>query len=556
MQSISPEQFKKLYGKDVTDKVLSAPNRPKQEPGFFERLKQDVQKAGTGISEAGQRYEAGQQSGLETLAQGAGSVIGGITSAVSEVPIVHEAIGALGSGINAIVSTIPQEKRQQVVDMYNSLSPREKANIEAILNIASVVPAVKGGELIGKAAITGAEKGIDLGKASLEATGAAMKATKEAVAPITESATNIGSRIKTNVGAKRAEMKTISELPTETARNAVRNGIEIQDINSLYSIPKEQQNMISGLLDVAKNYSAGLTKQDPIEIVGKPIVSRIKELETKRQQVGAQLGEVAKNLGVVTKPELENGVFSALKKVNGLDGITVKNGKLDFSNTTLLGKENLADRKALQEAYTQATTWGNGYKAHLYRQSLFETLGGKKASGQMLTDTQEKGLEAIRSGLSNVLETKNPKYKTLSNEYRKIVQPMSQLRKMMKTIDPTASEDILNLQAGLLARRLTSNAPSNPQLRAILQQIDQATKTPGKTRLSTETLMDAYNMINKYYDIAPKTGFQGGVKTGVEQALGKSIPDVIGSMYKSTAGASTEVRQKAFEDALKEAFKK
>jgi hypothetical protein len=111
-----------------------------------------------------------------------------------------------------------------------------------------------------------------------------------------------------------------------------------------------------------------------------------------------------------------------------------------------------------------------------------------------------------------------------------------------------ADEDILNMSAGLLARRLTSNAPSNPQLRNILRSIDNILKD--KTLPNLEGLQDVYNILDRYYDIAAKTGFQGQIKTGIEKA-GDIWTGIAGKVGEVT-GQTPAVRQKAIEDLLKD----
>ena len=43
----------------------------------------------------------------------------------------------------------------------------------------------------------------------------------------------------------------------------------------------------------------------------------------------------------------------------------------------------------------------------------------------------------------------------------------------MRQLDPDIDEDILDMSAGLLARRLTSNSASNPKIRLLLRQLDE-----------------------------------------------------------------------------------
>jgi hypothetical protein len=83
--------------------------------------------------------------------------------------------------------------------------------------------------------------------------------------------------------------------------------------------------------------------------------------------------------------------------------------------------------------------------------------------------------------------------------------------------------------------------------------MDKATAVAGKTRLSVETLQDFYNILEKYYDIAPKTGFQAQVRQGVEKASG--IGDLAFQTVKGFAGETPIVRQKALESILEEILK-
>ncbi|MBP7061636.1 hypothetical protein KBA84_02265 [Patescibacteria group bacterium] len=86
----------------------------------------------------------------------------------------------------------------------------------------------------------------------------------------------------------------------------------------------------------------------------------------------------------------------------------------------------------------------------------------------------------------------------------------------MKTL-PDATEDILDMKGGLLARRLTSNAVSNPQVRQLLRNLDKV--SGGKTTESVESMQDLYNILNKYYNIAGKTGLQGQVTSALDTSI-------------------------------------
>ena len=364
----------------------------------------------------------------------------------------------------------------------------------------------------------------------------------------TEGIARIPERIATNVAEKQAIAAAIEKLPSQAARRAVQEGVDIADARSLLAIAPEQKPLIRKIYDSVKAYVSGESKTNPIEIVGEPIVQRVNFLRREQVSVGRALGEASRNIGNVTTPELREAVLGELKKVPGMTGLAEKNGVLDFKNTVLTTAETLADRRAIQSIYEQAIRWGNGEAKHRLRQELFEILGGKKAAGVQLTATQDRAYQAIRTGLLNVLESKNELYRTLSQQYAKITKPLEEISRRMKGLIG-ADEDIANMSAGLLARRLTSAATSNPEIRNLLRLLDEATPKVGESLMSAETAQEVYNILNRYFDIAPKTSFQGLSQTAIEKgnvrsAVTQAVTDVI--------GRSDATRQKALEDLINE----
>lgn len=355
----------------------------------------------------------------------------------------------------------------------------------------------------------------------------------------------IPSNIKTNVAAQKATQETIKKLPTITAQKAVQDGVDIVDAKILPNVVNKIKPQAKELFKAVKEFEKNPRGVNPIEIVGRPITKKLQQLEKTRQMVGKKLGDIAsKSLGNVSKQEAVPTIFKELKKVQWLDWLKLdKKLQLDFADTVLATKATAADRKAIQSIFNDAINSGSWKSKHLLRQELFEILWGKKKSLQTLTDTQEKAYDAIRKWLSEILEWKSPQYKTLSNEYRKVIQPLSEMRKFMKTL-PDATEDILDMKGGLLARRLTSNATSNPQVRQLLRNLDKV--TGWKTAESVEAMQDLYNILDKYYNIANKTGFKGQVTAGVDA----SIKGTIWNALKNFAGQSEDVVRKAMDDLL------
>jgi len=586
--ALSPQELERLNAllKTRQGSGFSALSKPTFGQDLAGDLDQTIEGIKSAFGKGKQKLNAaldasvqGEQSSFKGLAQGFGAVAGATSNIIAEtvkgaakaiVPqgVEDAATGAIETVAAPIVQSAPV---QAVVEKYNALPEEQKRDLDALLGIGSLAADFAGVGLATKAAKpalnvakAGAEAAVDAtagaARAVANTASGAVKVAKGAkdLAVVTgEAISRIPSKVATNVAEKTAVRESIKALPTKIAQTAAQDGIDIPDIKTVYSFadaPAKQKRVARELVETAQKFAKGETATDPIEVVGRPIVDRIKTLDSGRQKVGQELGQVAETLGEVTTKEVASPVFNSLKSVPGLTGLKIdKKGILDFSDTVLSTSLTKGDRTAIQKVFMEAVKKGSGKQKHLLRQELFEVLGGKKKNlGATITDTQEKAFEAIRKGLSDVLETKNARYKTLSNQYRKIVEPLKDMRKLMKTI-PDVNEDILDMKAGLLARRLTSAAQSNPQVRSILRAMDAATGKKGMTTFNVENLQDLYNILDRYYDIAGKTGFKGQIKDSVKTPSG--FFDFVSKVTGSVAGETVAVRQKAIEKIFEEVLK-
>lgn len=550
------EFVKKSGGTPESVKPVAASTSPNvlsqlAAPTLTSKLKDRVSNVKTAVK---QGVEAGKDNSPQNFSSGATKMI----NAGASIP--GQAIGAIGdvigagiekTGLNepiakAMKPIVESDPVKKLTEFYHSLPKETQELLGNATNIASVIPVVKGGQVAKETVESGIETGINTIKTGVNAVTDKVKPVIDATKGAYESASRVPDRIKTNLAEKQAKEADINSLPSDHAKTAVRDGVDITDVKTLPEVAKGSQ--AKKLIQTVRDFAQGKSKVDPIEVVGEPIIKKVKDLDKIRKEVGAKLGEASKTIGVLTKPELVGGVLNKLKSVPGLEALQLNpKGLLNFKGTNLESALSKPDRKAIQEAFNEATKWGNGEKAHLFRQTLFETLGGKKKSLANITDTQERAFDAIRSGLSDVIEGKSSGYKAVSNEYRKIMEPLGELRKLMKNIDPNSTDDILNMSAGLLARRITSAAASNPQVRQLLKKLDDAVPG-GTTKESVTQLQDLYNILNKYYDIAPKTGFQNLVKEGV--GASDTLTGMAKETIKNVAGRSNAVRQKALEDLL------
>ena len=560
----TPDSGKTLVDTIADNYTFTAPKAEKK--GLFGNIAEQAEQGVTQVQAGFQQTQDASTTGdVQNMLRGAlNEASGGISTVfspvtgtvktIAELPVVSDILGFISKGVNKVGAKIGENQALQKFAMEN---PNAE---EVIGNLINVIGTIAGGSKapqVRGAVGTAVEGTLGKAKQVIEPVTSAIKTTAKGFKDITgqtvESVSQIPSRIATNVAEKQASREAIKALPSKVAQKSVLNGVDINDAQVLYKkVTPDQKPIIKKLVDTAKEFEQG-GKTDPIEIVGRPIIERMKVLNKDAGVIGNKLSKVADNLGNVAKEETTGKVFNELKKVQGLNGLKVNpNGKLNFKNTTLTTVETASDRKAIQSIFDSATKSGTGKQKHLLRQELFETLGGKKKSLSNITGTQEKAYEAVRKGLSNVLDSKNSKYKVLNKAYATVVKPISEMKKLLRVAGEEG--DIMDMSAGLLARKLTSNASSRLQVKAILRAMDNAVSKKGKTLTNVENLQDVYNILDKYYNISGKTTLQSQTASAIEKSTG-GITERAMQVMGDLTGKTEAVRKRAIEDLLNDLLK-
>lgn len=348
-------------------------------------------------------------------------------------------------------------------------------------------------------------------------------------------------RIAPNVARKASEKAAVKALDPQ-GQKAVRSGILRRDVEAFTSANDKERDILKSMVKAAEDNTNNRGTTHPSDLVGKEMNRRIKLLDDERKVVGKELGEqvrglkdkdllssaeakIAGKMGNEAGRTYRNGtevvqdqVIKRLDEVPGLEGIKMGEGEggkavLDFTDTALSGSQSKAARDELQALFDDITG-RNPYQLHRLRQEIFESLGGKKAAQLQLTETQEQGMDAIREGIADALELASDGYKAINAEYRSLVTPLKEMRKFYKGTEG-AAEDVLDAKAGLLARRLTSNVASAPELRRILDEVGAQLAKRGQdvSDVDLNKLQDFYNALNRYYDITKDTTFEGLIKS-------------------------------------------
>jgi len=510
------------------------------------------------------------KSGADTF-KGIGRFIGGLGFDTAKAIAPQGVEDAVASGAKKIAeSDFIQERVKDVEFGLDLLSPEQREGFDNALGyiegLSEIVGVGKGNQILkqtagatadltetGARAVAGktgelidtAKVGVQKGVATLEDTAlGALDATAGATSRVTAPIGRTVDRIKTNLDVGKQTDALIKSLPGQKAQKAVRDGVEFDDITSILNVVDADKKAIKEFADNAFEFASKNSKAtDPAELVGTPIIAKLNEVKAKRTVAGKKLGELSNKLGNFDRAVVTNNVVKSLQETPGLQGIKLVDGKLDFSGTNLASALSKSDQKAIQQAFTEATKNTAGKNIHLYRQELFEILGGKKKSLTNITATQEKAFDSIRRGLADTL---GDEYKALTKEFATINQPIRDLEKMLRAngID----DDLLKMKAGTLARRLQSAAPTGVDLKQILRNLDEVSGTRG---VSAEKMQEVFNILDKYLNLDKGGTLKGRMESATTDV---SLMGSAASKVNELGGITEGVTQKALKEFLEEAL--
>lgn len=526
------------------------------------------------IERAQREGEQGVVSSLfQKFGQGAGlaaDVVGeGFKGAVKAVlpQRGEEAVkGAITDVAEKVAETPPA---QAVVERWENIketNPVLARELDAILGIGSLAVEVAGLGAGGRLARQGGRK---VAETAVDTT----RAVKEGAQELGQRALQTGRqldvatggvvgqlprRIRTNVQSRGQFAKDVENLAqqtgqakpqvVDTVRRAVTNGVDKRDVGTLAQVSKSKKAPeIKELYETAKRVAQG-DDVDLAQLVGRPAVNAIQKRKKEMNVVGERLSEVSQDLGKVSRDEAREAVVKRMKEVPGLSGLKVdKRGRLDFSDTALTLAESASDRKAIQSIFSQAIRSGTGASKHKIRQNIFNELLKKDALGN-IKDTQSDALEAVRKGLADVLDSKNSTYKNLNKRYAELSAPVKELNRRLKAKPGSFDDqtDILEISAGNLARRITSNAQSRAEIYDLFKKLGVGD--------DVKDMQEALNVFSKYLDIENRTSLGGIIESQTPTRVPSSPLEVVGEGLRQVGGRTDEVTQQALDELMQQLF--
>lgn len=535
------------------------------QPTFKDRLAEITKAQSEKIQESARLVNEGKQGVMPAIGQTlAGSVkAAGQSFGLPLAMTIEKAVKFVGEyapeNIKQAATELVQkgiELTKPALDAYAALPAEERVKIQALTDLVSGGIEMAGaGALIkpiGKGVIGAVEGAKTIGKKSAETATAIANApivsgTGEVLKSAGRTLKSIPENVSVNVGEMQAKEALIKTIPSVTGQKAVRAGIDVADVTTLQNAIKTPE--AKTLIETVKNFATGQSKTSPFEVVGKPIVTRLKTLDTQVKNFATQLDTVAQGLkgqAINNSKKIQDAVADGISRLQ--IGITDKG--LDFAGSTLEGIGNSG--KIVDNVYRRIQTANDAFALHNLKKYIDANVSyGKRIEG--LDAGAERLLKTWRKAIDDTLDTQFTAYNKVNTELTKRISPLEDLKGILKNADGLDT-DLLSEKAGIIARRITSAAASNPEIKQVLRNLDKFTSAKGETLVKIENLQDLYNVLNKYYDIAPKTGFQNLVKEGVNSPSG--ITDRVVEAVKNFSGQTSGTRQKALEEYLEELLTK
>lgn len=279
-------------------------------PGFFERVKESIEKRAERVGEIADVYGAGKQTLLESAAQTAGQAVAGLGD------IGFEALKSIGQATGLKVSEESKQKMlqdpvvqtglkfaQQGAEAYKAFkdaNPRAARNLEAVVNISQVIPIEKGAALLGK----GITKVGQAGRGTAQKSAEIIQRTKEAIAGIDTPTKNVLDPSSKAREALKGEVKTAKLTPQEARE--IAEGIRPKQ-QAQAKINTERADFY---LAKARRASKDASQATPLELVGK-----------KAEEATLALDKKLARYGELKQKALAS---AANKQVSGIDNLKVK----------------------------------------------------------------------------------------------------------------------------------------------------------------------------------------------------------------------------------------
>lgn len=579
MQNQSQPSLESIFGgasvnpnRPSLDSILgvTAPvKKAETTPSFTERVTTDLKKRGENILE--NTGEMTEQSSIlrsalklpETVIRNAGQIAGGIGDVMTEAIVT-----AIPDEVKAKATSIFQtpEGQKALESMNNGMeaytkwaeaNPNISKDLEAVLNIASVIPAVKGGKL---AVDTGVDITGDLAKAGMKKVDDATKFTRDMTVGMYDKAKDLTKGVDSTTLSDTLSSPEVlpfiqsSPANIKVVESALKQGFQPKDIKFMSTIGEADKQAIREMKDLAEKASGDLRAEvgkRPIDVVGDSGVDTLREIQKVNAKSGADVDATARALAG-QEVATDNLSEQALKLLSD-SGIVIRmspNGRNTFDFSKSIFKKTPAITKTLERALSDMPNLSmDAYDLHKFKKSLDEVVS-YGTQGEGLDGKAKAMLKQIRGLADETLDSKFPEYNKANTDFKVTRELLDEAQGLVGK-----NTDFLTKQAsqdfGQTMRSLFSNNKTRGRLTTFLENLQTTAKTYGLP--ADKNLVDQAifaQILESVYGTQAITGLQGEVTKAIKKGLdfvdrpvGASIDTVLEKVEKMR-GINPEEKKK------------
>ena len=380
-------------------------------------------------------------------------------------------------------------------------------------------------------------------------------------------------------GIKPIELKTTSQLRTEyqaalkavenkeslvvsaernlvnptISRTASKRGFNDIDSNFIASLDDNQKAFAKKAIELAETAQTdkrALYGSRPIDIVGDNLVNKVTPIKKLSDTFGEKVDEVAKEL---RGKEVDNSqLITSLQVVLDNQGITLKGGKWDFSNSVY--KNTPTIQNELGKAFDSILNLpDDAFQTHIFKKSIDEIVDFG-TQGEGLKGTSANILKGLRREADQLLDTNFSTYK-LANDNYKVT------RDLIEEVEDNLGKNLNKEKAAAKLRAIFSNRETRGNIKNTIAKIDEIAKRFGvdttdnllDQALFTEILEDLYGtqaITSLRGEVEKAVGGLRAVVDGIRDPI-RGIGNIAGEVIERVSGQTENARRQFLKDIFK-----
>ena len=340
-------------------------------------------------------------------------------------------------------------------------------------------------------------------------------------------------------------------ISPENFQGSISRGFTPQDARVFANIGVKDKPIVSEMLQLADDISLGKAdiNRKPIDIVGKNIEKRIRDVEKIEKELGKNVDEVAK--GLQSQKIDENKLKEKLTETIEGYKINRTDKGWDFEDSDFALTKNVQGdiKEALDYVFSPKK---DAYSVHRIKKTLDGLLYPQKTT-EGLSGSAKNLIKKLRKDVDDYLDETFDSYRVANEEYSTIRKGLDKARDSLGSIDEA------NLAQKI--RQVFSNSPKRNEFKDAIQEIQNIAKQRGLEDIGNiyNQALFAEKLIDIFGDNAV-TGFgpqitraiskAQSIATGLKNPI-QGIGTVAGEVVERIAKQRPEDRIQFLKDIVK-----